>query len=310
MTDRLQSGHEPLDMVLGGGLPANAISLIMGRPGSGKTILAQQYVFRNGRPERPAVYFSTVSEPLEKMVRFGQSLDFFDPAAIGTSVFYEDLGATVNRAGLPGVAEHVARLVRERRPGIIVIDSFKALQAFADSYSAFRKFLHELAGRLGAFPAASLWVGEYEDAEIVSMAEFAVADAIISLSAERVGHRETRFLQVKKLRGSGFRSGQHAYRLAAGGLQLFPRLADAPDLHDYALGTQRQSSGIGALDGMLADGYWPGASTLVAGPSGSGKTLMGLHFIMNGARQGQPGVIASLQENPTQLERVLAGFGW
>ena len=61
---------------------------------------------------------------------------------------------------------------------------------------------------------------------------------------------------------------------------------------------------------MLAEGYWPGASTLIAGPSGSGKTLMGLHFVMNGARNGEPGVIASLQENPTQLQRVLAGFGW
>jgi circadian clock protein KaiC len=61
---------------------------------------------------------------------------------------------------------------------------------------------------------------------------------------------------------------------------------------------------------MLAEGYWPGASTLIAGPSGSGKTLMGLHFVMNGARQGQPGVIATLQENPTQLQRVLAGFDW
>jgi circadian clock protein KaiC len=37
---------------------------------------------------------------------------------------------------------------------------------------------------------------------------------------------------------------------------------------------------------------------------------MGLHFVMNGTRQGQPGVIATMQENPTQLERVLSGFGW
>ena len=310
MSDRLLSGHEPLDSVLGGGLPANAISLIMGRPGSGKTILAQQYVFRNGRPERPAVYFSTVSEPLEKIVRFGQSLDFFDASAIGTSVFYEDLGATLNRAGLPGVAEHLARVLRDRRPGLIVIDSFKALQAFASGYGEFRKFLHELAGRLGAFPAATLWVGEYEDPEIGAMAEFAVADAIVDLTAERVGQRETRFLQVKKLRGSGFRSGQHAYRLSASGLRLFPRLADIPDERDYLLGDVRLSSGIAALDAMLADGYWPGASTLTAGPSGSGKTLMGLHFIVNGARNGEPGVIASMQENPTQLERVLRGFGW
>ena len=82
MNQRLASGHEPLD-VLGGGLPADAISLVMGRPGSGKTILAQQYVFRNATAERPAIYFATVSEPLEKIVRFGQSLDFFDRTAIG-----------------------------------------------------------------------------------------------------------------------------------------------------------------------------------------------------------------------------------
>ena len=310
MDDRLLSGHAPLDEILGGGLPANAISLIMGRPGTGKTILAQQYAFRNGRPERPAIYFSTVSEPLEKIARFGQSLGFFDTAAIGTSVFYEDLGATLHQGGLGDVAERLGRTVRERRPGLIVIDSFKALQAFAADYGEFRKFLHELAGRLGAFPAASLWVGEYEDAEIASMAEFAVADAILSLTSERVGQREARFFQVKKLRGSAFRSGQHAYRLSASGLHLFPRLADAPIEQDYQLGETRLSSGISALDQMLADGYWPGASTLIAGPSGSGKTLMGLHFVMNGARQGQPGVIAALQENPTQLQRVLAGFGW
>jgi circadian clock protein KaiC len=282
----------------------------MGRPGSGKTILAQQYAFRNGRPERPAVYFSTVSEPLEKIVRFGQSLDFFDTGAIGTSIFYEDLGAIINHDGLGGVAEQIGRVVRERRPGLIVIDSLKALQAFATGYGEFRKFLHELAGRLGVFPVASLWVGEYEDAEIASMAEFAVADAILDLTSERIGQREARFLQVKKLRGSRFRSGQHAYRLTANGLRLFPRLADTPISQDYALGRTRVSSGIQALDDMLAEGYWPGASTLIAGPSGSGKTLMGLHFVVNGARQGEPGVIASLQENPTQLQRVLGGFGW
>ena len=310
MDDRLLSGHAPLDEVLGGGLPDNAISLIMGRPGSGKTILAQQYTFRNARPGRPAVYMSTVSEPLEKIVRFGQSLTFFDTAAIGTSVFYEDLGTTVHASGLSGVAEQIGRVVRDRRPGLIVIDSFKALQAFAPDYGAFRKFLHELAGRLGAFPAASLWVGEYEDAEIASMAEFAVADAILNLSSERVGQREARFLQVKKLRGSAFRSGRHAYRLTADGLCLYPRLADAPIDEDYTLSGGRLSSGISALDQMLAEGYWPGASTLIAGPSGSGKTLMGLHFVMNGASQGQPGVIATLQENTTQLQRVLAGFGW
>jgi circadian clock protein KaiC len=37
---------------------------------------------------------------------------------------------------------------------------------------------------------------------------------------------------------------------------------------------------------------------------------MGLHFIFNGVRQGEPGVVATLQEHPTQLERIVQGFGW
>jgi circadian clock protein KaiC len=310
MTDRLLSGHGPLDEVLGGGLPANAISLLMGLPGTGKTIIAQQYVFQNARPERPAVYFSTVSEPLEKIVRFGQSLDFFDRSAVGRSVFYEDLGSTVNSDGLAGVTKQITTMLRERHPGLVVIDSFKALHAFADSAREFRTFLHELAGRLSAYPASSLWVGEYEEAEAGVLAEFAVADAILSLGTQRAGQREIRFLQIRKLRGSGFLSGQHAYRLGSDGLHLFPRLADIRIDEAYELGGTRMSSGIPALDELLAHGYWPGAATLVAGPTGSGKTLMGLHFIFHGARHGEPGVIASLQENKTQLQRIAEGFGW
>ena len=243
MSQRLLSGHEPLDTVLGGGLPANAISLIMGRPGSGKTILAQQYVFRNATPERPVSYFSTVSEPLEKIVRFGQSLNFFDRTAIGTSVFYEDLGGTVTQHGLTGVTEQISAAIKERRPGLIVIDSFKALHAFVNDFAQFRRFLHELAGRLSAFPTASLWVGEYEDAEIGSSAEFAVADAIIALTTARSGSRVGRTLEVRKLRGSGFWSGVHAYRITSDGLRLFPRLADAPLEADYQQSGVRASSG-------------------------------------------------------------------
>jgi circadian clock protein KaiC len=310
VSDRLLSGHAPLDAVLDGGLPANAISLIRGLPGTGKTIVAQQYAFHNASPESPAVYFSTVSEPLEKIVRFAQSLDFFDESAIGTSVFYEDLGAVLSSEGLAGVGRQVAAVLRERRPGLVVIDSFKALHAFEDSDGDFRRFLHDLAGRLTAYPAASLWLGEYEEAEVGALPEFAVADAILDLATERLGQREIRFLQVRKLRGSGFRSGRHAYRLSSTGVRVFPRLADLPDTTGYELGDVRMSSGIPALDGLLADGYWPGASTLIAGPSGSGKTLMGLHFIFHGAHGGEPGVIASLQENRTQLRRIAASFGW
>ncbi|HEX8862206.1 MAG TPA: ATPase domain-containing protein [Actinomycetes bacterium] len=307
---RLASGSEPLDTVLGGGFPGHAINLVVGRPGSGKTILAQQYVFHNATVQRPAIYLTTVSEPLEKILRYGQTMAFFNASAVGRAVFYEDLGELLNAKGLDGILERIDQLVKQQRPGIIVIDSFKALQPYAGDQGEFRRFLHRLAGRLSAFPVTSLWIGEYDQAELSTAPEFAVADAIVQLSSERVGPRELRVLQVLKLRGSSFLSGRHVYRLSDAGIEVFPRLADPVDPSAYALPAQRISSGIVAFDAMLADGYWPGAATLVAGPSGAGKTLMGLHFVVSGARRGEPGIIATLQENPIQLERVAQGFGW
>jgi circadian clock protein KaiC len=307
---RLASGNQQLDAILGGGFPAHAINLLVGPPGSGKTILAQQYVFHNATPERPAVYLTTVSEPLEKVLRYGQTMAFFDPAAVGRAVFYEDVGELLGTLGLSGVLERIDALVKEHRPGMLVVDSFKALSFYAADQGEFRRFLHSLSGRLSAFPVTSLWLGEYDRAELTTAPEFAVADAIVSLSSDRTSQRELRVLQVLKLRGSGFLSGTHAYRLSAAGIEVFPRLADPVDPAAYPLPTERISTGIPVLDAMLTDGYWPGATTLVAGPSGAGKTLMGLHFVVSGARRGEPGIIASLQENPTQLQRVSQGFGW
>ncbi len=311
MHERVTSGDEGLDLILGGGLPMNGINLIMGLPGSGKTILCQQFMFAGATEERPAIYLSTVSEPFEKILRYAQTLSFFDPTAIGRSVFYEDLGRIVaGEGGLSAVTERIAALIKERRPGIIAIDSFKALAAFADDARGFRRFLHDLAALLTAFPATCFWIGEYSDEEARTAPEFAVADGIISLATERVSERTLRLIQIGKLRGSDFRSGRHTYRLSTDGITVFPRLADPFMQDDYRLGDDRISSGIAPLDRMLAEGYAPGSSTLVAGPSGAGKTLMGLHFIFSGAANGQPGVIASLQENPIQLQKVARGFGW
>ena len=52
VSERLSSGSARLDTVLGGGLPLYGTNLVIGRPGSGKTILAQQYVFHNATTER------------------------------------------------------------------------------------------------------------------------------------------------------------------------------------------------------------------------------------------------------------------
>ncbi|TMF00683.1 MAG: hypothetical protein E6I42_11340, partial [Chloroflexi bacterium] len=123
MNDRIPTGSRRLDEILHGGLPLNAISLIVGVPGSGKTILSQQVAFRNATTERPALFFSTMSEPLDKIVRFGSSLEFFDPKALQDGrMVYEDLGQVLGEGGLDDAQAAIDRQLKERRPGIVVID--------------------------------------------------------------------------------------------------------------------------------------------------------------------------------------------
>jgi circadian clock protein KaiC len=308
--ERISTGNPRLDQVLGGGLVADAITLLVGMPGSGKTILAEQCLFANATNERPGLYLSTVSEPFDKLLRYGQSLDFFDSSRIGHSVFYADLGDALHQEGLPGVLARIDALIKKHQPGIVVIDSFKALHAFAADDASFRRFLHELAGQLTVLAVSSLWVGEYNSEEASNSPEFAVADGVITLETKRTAERSIRSLSVHKLRGSSFLSGDHVYRITSGGLVVFPRLADVQNAGGYASVPERVSTGIAALDAALEDGYWPGSTTLIAGPTGAGKTLMGLHFLFAGAKRGEPGVLVTLQENRTQLRRILDRFGW
>ena len=308
--DRLSSGNTRLDAVLGGGLILDAITLVVGAPGTGKTILAEQCLFANASPERPGLYLSTVSEPFDKLLRYGQALEFFDVTKLGRSVFYDDLGDSVHHDGLAGVLERIDALMKEHQPGIIVIDSFKALRTFASDDAEFRRFLHDLAGRFSVLAVSSLWVGEYEPGEATNSPEFAVADAVIGLETRRSAERSVRYISVRKLRGSDFLSGDHVYRITAGGLVVFPRLADLRDDVAYPSAGERLSSGIEALDDALEEGYWSGSTTLIAGPSGAGKSLMGLHFVFAGAARDEPGIFVTLQENRVQLARVISRFGW
>src|SRR6476620_9350993 len=93
ITERMSAGNDEANHILGGGFPANSINIIMGHPGSGKTIFAEQLIFHNAGEDRPILYFTTLSEPLAKVVRYLQAFSFFDERKLGTQqVIYEDVG--------------------------------------------------------------------------------------------------------------------------------------------------------------------------------------------------------------------------
>ena len=262
---RLASGQPRLDAILGGGLIDPSIAVVAGLPGNGKTVLAQQYAFANGTDQRPAVYLSTVAEPLSKILYFAEGLSFFDAGRIGNSVLFDDLGGQFDGEGLAGVLTRITGLVERQPCSVLVIDSFRALRYQSRDEAEFEGFIHELAGRLTATGTMALWLGEYSQDELATRPEFAIADAAIVLATEENGQRESRALRVLKLRGSGFRSGAHAYRIGVDGVEVFPRLSDVdatpvrvgPTAREFSHPRPRPAARRRILAGLRDPGHRP-----------------------------------------------------
>ena len=85
-TERISSGNREADRVLGGGFPSNSINILMGEPGTGKTLFAEQLLFANADGGRPVLYLTTLSEPLSKVVTYLQLLPFYDERKLGTAL--------------------------------------------------------------------------------------------------------------------------------------------------------------------------------------------------------------------------------
>jgi circadian clock protein KaiC len=310
VTDRILTGCAGLDEVLGGGIPANTISVIMGAPGTGKTILAEQLAFANATPEAPALYLTTLSEPLEKFIVHGQTQAFFDTAKVGVSMQYEDLGLMLRQSGVDQLPELVTNLLMERRPGFLFIDSFKALTELMMTPQQRRTVIYDLASVLSSYNCTSFLIGEYAPETMTELPEFAIADVVLQLMKYSTNVSEQRFLRVEKLRGSYSIPGMHAFAIDREGIEVYPRLLTPTASPDYSAKVERVNTGIANLDGIIAEGFWRGSTTLIAGPTGSGKTIIGLHFITQGALKGEQGLYVGFQENPTQLSRVMKNLGW
>jgi len=284
---------------------------VAGSPGTGKTILAQQICFSRGTSARPALYFTTLSEPSTKLVRHLEPFSFFDAGALERRVEFLNLGGLLKDGegvGLDAVFGEITRRVFDGEPSVVVVDSSKALCGLADG-DRFRRLVYDLASRLAHSSAVLVFVGEYTLEEMDALPEFAIADTIIRLAREPVGPVDRQWLRVIKVRGAAPLQGQHAFAIGPDGAVVHPRLESTLPVRG-PLSRQRISIGVPALDELMGGGIPAGDATLLLGPSGVGKTILALRFLAHGLEQGEPGVYVSFQESEAQLLAKAADFGW
>jgi KaiC/GvpD/RAD55 family RecA-like ATPase len=182
------------------------------------------------------------------MMGYLQRFAFFDAEKVGKSVIFEDLGPQLVEGGIRALLAHVDKAIQTSAPKMIVIDSFRALHDLSPSPLELRRALYELTGMLTAFCTTVFLVGEYTDADAQTLPEFSIADGIVQFMRNPLSTRDERFLRVLKLRGSGYLEGLHAFRIGAGGLEIFPRLVSPQIPETYTILEERAATGIEGLD--------------------------------------------------------------
>lgn len=307
---RVATGVGNLDALLEGGLPRGSVTMVSGPPGSGKTILAQQIGFHNAtRKTAPVLYFSTLSEPTAKTLRYLSRFSFFNPTALERSMRFIDLGVILRSDGLAATFELIMQNVKKLKPSMVMIDSFKVFDDLAKSQDELRKFGYELAVNLMAWEVTGLLLGEYALPEVQTNPLFSITDGMIMMTQREQAGEQQRFIQVMKMRGTKHSRDEHTFQIHSGGVDVFaPRVTIRREA--YADTHDRCRTGISKLDELLGEGIPRGSTLLVSGVAGTGKTVLGLELIYRGALAGEKGIVFSFEETTERLLSSARGFGW
>jgi circadian clock protein KaiC len=104
------------------------------------------------------------------------------------------------------------------------------------------------------------------------------------------------------MRGMNHLLGLHAYDISSAGLTFYPRIETwiKPEL-EFEVSNQRLGFGLPELEQLLEGGVYRYTSTMIAGSVGTGKTLSSLCYLIEGARQGEPGLYVGFYESREQL---------
>jgi circadian clock protein KaiC len=291
-----------------GGFVAGASYIVQGRPGSGKTIFANQVAFHHACQGGRVLFATLLSESHERLFQFLSTLRFFDRERIGNEMQFVSAFDTLESEGLDEVVKLLRREITRQKATVLVVDSVLNARSRAENALDTKKFIAELQGHAAFAGCTTLFLtsARLDD----SSPEHTMVDGVIELGEELVGSRSVRRLHLRKTRGSAAIAGLHEFEITSEGILVYPRLETVAGGRSHANDPvdELTPTGVPDMDAMIGGGFQRVSATMVIGPSGSGKTSLGLSFISQSTPQ-EPGVIFGFYETAERVKRKADGMG-
>jgi len=318
MPVKARTGITGFDDITAGGLPRGRSTLLLGGPGSGKTIFAVQFLVHGAQHEKEPGIFVAFEESPRQIVRnmagFGWQLE----PLLRKKLFFMDaqLKPEIIQSGsfdLSGMLAALAVKARQMGARRIVFDALDIVLALLPDAASQRREVYRLHEWLVEHEFTGLITAKDggDEATAPGLKQFGFMQFMLDCAVilnHRVDHGVSqRNLRVQKYRGSSFSEDESPFVIGSGGLDV--AIARTLGRADAAVSLERVSSGVERLDTMLGGGYYRGASILITGYPGTAKTTLGGAFAEAACKRGERTVYVSFDSDGAEMMRNLTSVG-
>lgn len=314
-SDKAPTGIAGLDAITNGGLPQGRTTLLLGGPGSGKTIFALQFLVHGAQQGKEPGIFVAFEETSRRIVANAESFGWKLAELRRRKLFFLDAQPTAelvqsgsfDLSGMLAALGAQAEAMGARR---IVLDALDIVLALLPDAAAKRREVYRLHEWLLARGLTAIVTAKAggDDVSSFSQQQFGfmqfMVDCAVILNHSVVLGVSQRNLRVQKYRGSSFDENEAPFLIGSSGLEVAVVGALGPSAAKAT--SERVSSGVQRLDTMLGGGYYRGASVLITGFPGTAKTTLSGAFAEAACQRGERTMFVSFDSDSNEVLRDLA----
>ncbi|HEY3278752.1 MAG TPA: circadian clock protein KaiC [Syntrophorhabdaceae bacterium] len=313
--EKCPTGISGLDEITRGGLPKGRPTLVAGGAGSGKTLLALEFLVKGATLYNEPGVFMAFEETAQDLSKNVSSLGFDLPGLIKKKKLAIDYvyieRSEIEETGeydLEGLFIRLGYAIDTVKAKRVALDTLEVLFGGLKNEGILRAELRRLFRFLKEKGVTALVTAERGIDQFTrhGLEEY-VADCVILLDHRVNEQISTRRLRVAKYRGSAHGTNEYPFLIDRDGLSILPVTSLGLD---HSVSSERISTGVPKLDAMFGGkGFFRGSSILISGTAGTGKSTLAAHFVEAACKRGEKALYFAFEESPAQIVRNMSSVG-